>query len=84
MNKKYIIWLIRIFTLNFIIFQSISFAQDKSLHIDKLVTGYVESGDIHGTILVAESGNIIYSKAFGLTNMEWDIPNDVNTKYRIY
>jgi CubicO group peptidase (beta-lactamase class C family) len=70
--------------LYLIIFQGISFAQDKTIKLDKLITGYAESGYIHGAVLVAENGNVIYSKAFGLANMEWDISNEVDTKFRIY
>ncbi|UCE07527.1 MAG: beta-lactamase family protein [bacterium] len=64
--------------------QTLCFAQDKAAKIDEIVIQYVESRDIHGTVLVAEKGTVLYSKAFGLANMEWDIPNAVDTKYRIY
>ena len=70
--------------LIFFITQSKCFAQDKAAKIDEIITRYVELGDIHGTVLVAENGNVLYSKAFGFADMEWDIPNDVDTKYRIY
>jgi hypothetical protein len=36
-----------------------------------------------GTILVTQDGKIIYEDAFGWANLEWGIPNTVDTKYRI-
>ena len=84
MKKGYTKGLFAVGVLNFIIIQTICHAQDTIARIDEIVTQYVESGDIHGTVLVAENGNILYSQAFGLANMEWDIPNTVDTKYRIY
>jgi CubicO group peptidase (beta-lactamase class C family) len=70
--------------LSLIIFQSICFAQDINKKLDKTITNYANSGHLNGVILVADNGNIIYSKAFGLANLEWNIPNDINTKFRIY
>jgi CubicO group peptidase (beta-lactamase class C family) len=70
--------------LNFIAIQTVSFAQDRAANIDDIVIRYAKSGDIHGTVLVAEKGAVLYSKAFGLANMEWDIPNKADTRYRIY
>ena len=70
--------------LYLVIFQGISFAQDTPIKLDKLITDYAAAGHINGVVLVAEEGNIIYSKAFGLANIEWDISNEVDTKFRIY
>ena len=36
-----------------------------------------------GSVLVAKQGNIIYQKAFGIADRRWNIPNHVNTKYKI-
>jgi CubicO group peptidase (beta-lactamase class C family) len=84
MNMKYPKGLFATAVLNLIITQTICVAQDRALGIDRIVTRYAESGDIHGTVLVAERGIVLYSNAFGLANMEWDIPNEVDTRYRIY
>ena len=37
----------------------------------------------NGSILVADKGDVIYSKGLGLANMEWDIPNASDTKHRL-
>lgn len=33
--------------------------------------------------MVAENGKVIYKKGFGFANMDWKIPNEANTKFRI-
>jgi len=41
------------------------------------------AGDFNGTILVARQGTILYQRGFGLANREWNIPNDLQTKFEI-
>jgi len=59
------------------------FAQQDVQKIDGLMKQYHEYGQFNGSILVAEKGRIIYEKGFGLANMEWGIPNQPDTKFRI-
>jgi CubicO group peptidase (beta-lactamase class C family) len=58
-------------------------AQDKSSKIDELVQKYYELGQVNGSVLVAEDGNIIYSKGVGMADMELKIPNKTDTKFRL-
>jgi CubicO group peptidase (beta-lactamase class C family) len=58
-------------------------AQDKAARIDGLMKVYYDYGQFNGTVLVAENGKIIYKKGFGLANMEWNIPNKPDTKFRL-
>lgn len=60
-----------------------SFGQTKTEKIDSLLGTFFEYGDFNGSVLVAEKGAVIYKKGFGFANMEWDIPNQPNTKFRI-
>jgi len=39
--------------------------------------------DFNGTLLVMQKGKAVYKKAFGMADREWNIPNTVNTKFRI-
>ena len=55
-------------------------AQSKADEIDKLIQQYYDYGLFTG---VAEHGKIIFKKGYGFANLEWDIPNDVNTKFRL-
>src|SRR6266705_4095378 len=58
-------------------------AQDKVTKIDQLVSLYNKYGQFNGSALVADNGKIIYKKGFGLANMEWNIPNASDTKFRL-
>jgi CubicO group peptidase (beta-lactamase class C family) len=67
----------------FISFPSFLSAQDKAAKIDGLLQLYCDYGKFNGTALVAEGGRVIYKKGFGLANMEWNIPNRPDTKFRL-
>src|SRR6266498_4513892 len=58
-------------------------AQDKATKIDQLVSLYNKYGQFNGSVLVADNGKVIYKKGFGLANMEWNIPNQTDTKFRL-
>jgi CubicO group peptidase (beta-lactamase class C family) len=58
-------------------------SQTKADKINELVSRYADYGKFNGAILVAEEGEVIYKKGFGFANMEWDIPNQTDTKFRI-
>ncbi len=40
-------------------------------------------GQFNGAVLVSEGGRVVYRKGFGLANMEWNIPNEADTKFRL-
>ncbi|WP_316633287.1 serine hydrolase [uncultured Flavobacterium sp.] len=58
-------------------------AQDKAKQIDQLLTTYNQYGQFNGSALVAENGKVIFKKGFGSANMEWNIPNQPDTKFRL-
>ncbi|MCF8260606.1 MAG: serine hydrolase [Melioribacteraceae bacterium] len=60
-----------------------SYAQDKSEKIDKLVSAYSEYGLFSGTVLVADESGVNFEKAYGFANIEWNVKNDIETKFRI-
>ncbi len=66
-----------------IIFYAPALAQDKARQIDELVSLYHKYEQFNGSALVAENGKIIYKKGIGLANMEWNIPNEPDTKFRL-
>ena len=59
------------------------FGQTKVDKLDKLISTYAEYGKFNGSVLVAEKGKVIYKKGFGLADMEWNIPNQPDTKHRL-
>lgn len=75
----------KLLTLIFValITTSTAIAQDKAQKIDELLKMYYDYGQLNGSVLVAEKGKVIYKKGFGMANMEWEIPNQPDTKFRI-
>lgn len=62
---------------------NVSYGQTKVDKLDKLIGAYAEYGEFNGTVLVAEKGKVIYQKGFGLADMEWNVPNQPDTKFRL-
>jgi len=56
---------------------------NKADKIEELVSNYTKYGKFNGSILVAIEGEILFKKGFGMANMEWKIPNQTDTKFRI-
>ncbi|KLT68041.1 serine hydrolase [Flavobacterium sp. ABG] len=75
--KSFVICFIALFTFN------LSFAQDKAKKIDQLMSLYNQYGQFNGSVLVAEHGKVIFKKGYGQANMEWNIPNQTDTKFRL-
>jgi len=59
------------------------FAQTKADKIDALVRQYVDNRQFNGSVLVAENGKVIFKKGYGMANMEWNIANAPDTKFRL-
>ena len=80
---KYPIFKSGVLLLFLVVLSGTSFAQSKTKQIDKLLNTYEAYGDFNGSVLVSDQGKVIYKKGFGMANMEWDIPNEPNTKHRL-
>jgi CubicO group peptidase (beta-lactamase class C family) len=72
-----------LFGLVMIAFTSMASAQDKAKQIDELMRRYVDNGQFNGTVLVTDNGKVIFKKGYGLANMEWDIRNEPDTRFRL-
>jgi len=62
---------------------NIGYSQTTNEKLDELLGLYYEYGKFNGSVLVADAGKVIYKKGYGEANMEWDIPNEANTKHRL-
>ncbi len=51
--------------------------------LDEYTQAEFKIKEFNGTVLVMQKGKVIYKKAFGMAEREWNIANTVNTKYRI-
>jgi CubicO group peptidase (beta-lactamase class C family) len=58
-------------------------AQDKAAQIDELMKVYNSYRQFNGAVLVAENGKVIFKKGYGMANMEWNIPVETDTKFRL-
>lgn len=66
-----------------LLFQVAALAQKKAKQIDALISTYSQYGQFNGAALVAENNKVILKKGYGLANMEWNIPNQADTKFRL-
>lgn len=57
---------------------------DRAARIDTLVMACHGNGLLNGSVLVAERGRVIYRKAAGTANVEWDIPCGLDTRFAIF
>jgi len=64
-------------------FQQIALAQDHAAKIQEVLALAHKYRQFNGSALVAENGKVIYKGGFGLANMEWNIPNTPDTKFRL-
>lgn len=51
--------------------------------MEQVVRSYVSAGTFMGTVLVARDGAIVFDKAYGMANLELDVPNTPDTKFRL-
>jgi len=50
--------------------------------MDQVVQSFV-ANHFMGSVLVARGDKVLFSKGYGFANLEWDIPNTPDTKFRI-
>ncbi len=51
--------------------------------IEAFVRQFHDEGLFNGVVLVAEHGRPVLAKGYGFANIEWSVPNTVDTKFRI-
>ncbi|MCA1600915.1 MAG: serine hydrolase [Acidobacteria bacterium] len=64
-------------------FQGVVTAQEKAAKIDEVMRAANKYRLFNGSVLVAENGKVIYKKGLGLAQMEWNIPNTPDTRFRL-
>ena len=62
---------------------SYSLAQAPVDRMDPIVRSYSDNHQFMGSVLVTEGDKIVFEKSYGDANLEWNIPNDSLTKFRI-
>ena len=51
--------------------------------MQKAVQPYVDAQMFTGSVLVAKNGNVIFSKSYGMADLEWNISNSPTTRFNI-
>lgn len=51
--------------------------------IDEFIKAQVELNNLNGAVLLARHDTVLIEKGYGLADMEWNIPNSGDTKFRI-
>ena len=51
--------------------------------LDKVVTGFATHRHFMGAVLVAKDGKVLLEKAYGKANLEWDVPNTTDGRFRL-
>jgi len=67
----------------FILIGIAAFAGDKTAEIDAYLSKCQEYSLFQGSALVAEKGRILLEKGYGTANMEWQMPNAPDTRFRL-
>src|SRR6266403_3006836 len=60
-----------------------SSAQAPGDRLQRVVQPYVDAQMFMGSVLVAEDGKIIFSKSYGMADLEWKVPNSPTTRFNI-
>ena len=57
-------------------------AQD-SARMETVIRADVDRGDFMGAVLVVKDGVVLLDRGYGSANLEWKIPNDGDTRFRL-
>lgn len=58
-------------------------AQTPVDRMDQIVRSYSDNNQFMGSVLVAQGDKVVFEKSYGDANLEWNIPDDSLTKFRI-
>ena len=51
--------------------------------MDEIVKSYVDQKQFMGSVLVGRGNELVFEKSYGSANVEWDIPNAADSRFRI-
>ena len=51
--------------------------------MDEVVRASFEADEFTGAVLVARDGEVLLDRGYGFANLEWSVPNDGDTKFRL-
>ncbi|HEX6162527.1 MAG TPA: serine hydrolase domain-containing protein, partial [Vicinamibacterales bacterium] len=66
-----------------LLFVAVSARAQDVARMEQVIQTHVASGTFMGTVLAARDGAIVLDKAYGMANLELDVPNTPDTKFRL-
>src|SRR2546423_15140945 len=60
-----------------------STAQTIADRMQRVVQPYLDAQMFMGSILAAKDGKVIFSRSYGMADLEWNVPNSPTTKFNI-
>jgi CubicO group peptidase (beta-lactamase class C family) len=66
----------------FLVSVAAGFAQDPQ-RMDEVVRAQAAGNRFMGAVLVAKDGKILFDRGYGMANVEWQVPNTPETRFRI-
>lgn len=57
--------------------------EQDTTRMEQVIQSHVKAGTFMGTVLVAKDGAVVIDKAYGMANLELDVPNTPATKFRL-
>jgi CubicO group peptidase (beta-lactamase class C family) len=67
----------------FSLLSAVGRTQAPDARIEQIVQSYVADHKFMGTVLIAKGDHTIFDKGYGYANLEWQIPNTPDTKFRL-
>jgi CubicO group peptidase (beta-lactamase class C family) len=58
-------------------------AATKPQELDRYFSKYHQLRQFNGTVLVANEKGVLFKKGYGFANLEWQVPNTPDTKFRV-
>ena len=83
MKTGYFVIVVALGVISILGFAMDSHSQFLSSNLDALINDYVANQQSMGTVLVAEKGEVVFAKGYGLADVEKSIPNTPETKFMI-
>lgn len=60
-----------------------SLGPDRVARMEQVIDSFANAKQFMGTVLVAEDGRVVLDKSYGFANVEWQVPNTVESKFRL-
>jgi len=60
-----------------------SAGEQDTARMEQVIQSHVSAGTFMGTVLVARDGAVVLDKAYGMANLELEVPNTTATKFRL-